>query len=527
MAHMWPRKLPAYIKNDPKRSTEVLVFNSIEKNFSDDWHCFYSRPWFGLDKFGGEKEGEADFILANATAGLLFIEVKGGLVSWSPEKDEWSSVDRHGIKFKIKNPSIQADTCKFRFLKVFKSDKRWNFRTVNARHCVVLPHTPSVLDQQIAGIPSTIFCFEDDFRNRFEHWVSSRLGVSTISLDESNLGETNLLVVQDALAKPLITTYSLNSLIEIELSKMDQNLTGAQFRSLGLLFNNSRVVVSGGAGTGKTLLAFELISRKLALGETCIYATRSDGLREYAKNSLAPSKNLLFLSVDHLLADRPLPDLPTRLNVVVDEGQDFSHAELGQLSSKFAGQNVFLFMDSNQAIVANPQSVAERLNAIEENLFVNLRNTKNIGDVASALFVGPNLENFNDPGESVFFQESTSAAAVEEIVRHCKTFREQGMPPGNMAILCFSLESEALIRSRVEALGWETTYSQKRSATGICVSQIVDFKGLESSIVFVFASPRVEIDRENAYVAVSRARSRLFVIGDYEGTELGHALKQS
>ncbi len=527
MAIMWPRELPAYIKNDAKRSTEVKVFRAIQDEFSDDWHCFYSRPWFGLDKFGGEREGEADFILANATAGILFMEVKGGLVSWSPEEGQWSSKDRQGIKFKIKDPNRQADTCKFRFLEIFAKDARWNPKNLNARHCVVLPHTPAVHEQQIAGLPTSLFCFEDDFRLGFESWVSNRLGVSTLSLDDSKLGETNLLVVQDALAKPLRTTYSLNSLIEIELSNMDQNLTGSQFRSLGLLLNNSRVVVSGGAGTGKTLLAFEMIARKIAQGETCIYATRSKALREYARNSLAPSGSLFILSIEELLADRPLPQLRSRLNVAVDEGQDLSHIELGRLGNKFDGQNLFVFMDSNQAIIANPQSVAERLSAIEENLFVNLRNTKNIGDVASTLFVGPSLENFNDAGESVFSQEAIGAGAVEEIIRHCKTFREQGVPLGNMAILCFSLDGEVLIRSRVEALGWEATNSESRSATGMCISQITDFKGLESPIVFVLAWPKLEIDRENAYVAVSRARSRLFVVGDFQGTQLGRALDHS
>ena len=61
MATMHPAVLPNYVLNDIYRSAEISVYREFEKQLSNSYHCFYSRPWLGLDRFGEEKDGEADF----------------------------------------------------------------------------------------------------------------------------------------------------------------------------------------------------------------------------------------------------------------------------------------------------------------------------------------------------------------------------------------------------------------------------------------------------------------------------------
>ena len=84
MAKMWPIRIPSWISQDRRRSAEIRVFNQLEKELDDSWSVFYSRPWYGISQSGGEIEGEADFIVAHPDFGILFLEVKGGQISFEP-----------------------------------------------------------------------------------------------------------------------------------------------------------------------------------------------------------------------------------------------------------------------------------------------------------------------------------------------------------------------------------------------------------------------------------------------------------
>ena len=53
------------------------------------------------------------------------------------------------------------------------------------------------------------------------------------------------------------------------------------------------------------------------------------------------------------------------------------------------------------------------------------------------------------------------------------------------------------------------------------------FKGLEAAVVVLVVDGVAANNSETAYVAVTRARSRLFVIGSVRGTRLGTALERA
>ncbi len=70
MALMWPRELPNHVKADPRRDAERRVYEKLSKYLNDQWHVYYSRPWWGINSRGGEIDGEADFIIANEEKGI-------------------------------------------------------------------------------------------------------------------------------------------------------------------------------------------------------------------------------------------------------------------------------------------------------------------------------------------------------------------------------------------------------------------------------------------------------------------------
>lgn len=75
MARMHPAVIPAAAHEDRRRSSELQVYQRLQTGLSDDYEVFYSRSWHAADADGRERDGEADFIVAHARLGLLFLEI--------------------------------------------------------------------------------------------------------------------------------------------------------------------------------------------------------------------------------------------------------------------------------------------------------------------------------------------------------------------------------------------------------------------------------------------------------------------
>jgi hypothetical protein len=83
--------------------------------------CFIWVIWVRNDDRRVSTEGEADFVIIGPEIGLVVIEVKGGGIS--REGDYWYTTDRNNIKHPIKNPILQAITCKHNFVSYLKSNE--------------------------------------------------------------------------------------------------------------------------------------------------------------------------------------------------------------------------------------------------------------------------------------------------------------------------------------------------------------------------------------------------------------------
>lgn len=257
MAVMWPRRLPDEVLRNELRAAERKVFERLKAQLGPEWVVFYSRPWLGLTPSGAEIDGEADFVVAAPHTGFLTVEVKGGAISYDPGTEEWLSRDRHGLRHRIKNPVAQARSSKHELLRKLREVPGMEDHYVRIRHAVVFPDSASPGRDLGPDMPQSLFCFRDDFE-RLGPWIDGRIG--TPSGHERPLGSSGMKALEGLLARPFQLRVPLGHVVQ-EDDEALRLLTPTQFRILTAIEGLSRAAVSGGAGTGKTILAVEKARR--------------------------------------------------------------------------------------------------------------------------------------------------------------------------------------------------------------------------------------------------------------------------
>jgi ATP-dependent exoDNAse (exonuclease V) beta subunit len=115
-----------------------------------------------------------------------------------------------------------------------------------------------------------------------------------------------------------------------------------------------------------------------------------------------------------------------------------------------------------------------------------------------------------------------AAETVIGVVR--RLIRDEQVQPADLAILVPSQEDVDEVGVLLDEVGiaWRSARESKRGH--VVVEMVARFKGLEAPVV-IFMADWASARGETAYVAVSRARSRLYIIGSVIGTPLGDALK--
>jgi hypothetical protein len=538
---MWPNEIPRWVESDPRRSAEVRVYKALEKSLGNDWYVFYSRPWWGLSDKGGELDGEADFILAHPDDGLLFLEVKGGRISYCPMKGEWTTTDRHNIEHRIKDPVYQANTCKHRFITKLKSILAWPKQFVRIRHGVVFPDSiaPSDDELSIGGYDKTLFCCAHEFTFGFREWIKERMKEHNLTVHGSEIGPgtAGIGVVNDLLARPIGLKLSLSRIIDEDIISIDQMLTGTQLTILGMLENKSVTVVEGGAGTGKTVLAAELAVREAEKGRRVLFCCRSDLLVSRLSAQQRGKSSIDYLSYSSLEkiingSTKSGPDSDMHLwdTVIIDEAQDFEwdwwDLILGVMAKKSGRLRVF--SDANQAIHRRRDDLVTRLGAESFHLSVNLRNTRNIAALTEGLYKGPLITAPGPNGTAVSIEVCTENKAIERTVQDIHNLlTEQKISPSRITVLTPDSNSREVVRESFRRAAISISNASEKPSKCVTIETISRFKGLESDVLFMICDKLVCRNLELCYVGVSRARSILYIKGPINGSHLYKAYEQS
>lgn len=548
MARMFPQKLPREVLDDPRRSSEVLVYNSLSEQLDDHYHIFYSSPWLGTLPDGSEIDGEADFLVAHAELGMLSLEVKGGRVEIDSD-DNWTSTDRHSFTRRIKNPVHQARTSKHQLLKKLKESPFWKPRFICARHGVILPHSARPERDFRPDMPLKLFAFDKDIKH-LEAWIKARFSSAEDDGRVRPLGDDGLYALDDMLARQIKLRVRLSTSVHEDLKGI-QLKTDDQIFILKEMEGNPRMAIAGAAGTGKTILAIE---KALMLAEQdkrvlllCFNrplggylqqmvsdnpSVTATSFHRYCRNvAKAAGKDVDTLSpsfmAEALVSHFTDADMDEYDAVIIDEGQDFTDEWLTSLEVvvKAGDEGVlYIFYDDNQKVMASSAGYIRQLPLAKYRLTRNFRNTQHIFDAAQSYYEGDYVRAIGPEGtrpemHTIKSDAELKVALAERVGYLIKT---EGLNPHDIAIL---FPTEQAASCLVDGDGYRVgrnraCNSESRSADFVVVDTIRRFKGLESPVVLLILSSDVSDREQLLYTGITRAQAVLEIFAPKSVTRL-------
>lgn len=415
--------IPAAPKECP--TGERVVYQKIGRDLPDHWVALHS---LGLPRHEHKVWGEADIVLLS-THGVFALEVKGGKVSclngvWSFEGPGFKTYTRK------EDPWTQSKTAMMAVRSALQEANE-AFRDVLFGYGVVMPFCR--FDVRGAEIVSEVLNDRSTFRQGIDqyvgrlrrHWEADyarKHGRSYRGLAPHEIRQARQLLRPD-----LETALSLGGWLTGVDAEILQ-LTNAQIRISRRLAANPRSIVSGPAGTGKSVLALDRARHLASGGARVLYLCFNRMLAGHVSRSLA-AEGVSGVEVWHahglysrLIADagmggefaamdpndlaffaERLPELAALASIelgrkpwdalVVDEAQDLltpSHLDTLDLLVKdgLEGGTWHLFHDPNQNLYDTDVRHACEVRLagcypVLERLDENCRNTRQVATQAS------------------------------------------------------------------------------------------------------------------------------------------------
>ena len=525
--------IPPEIDPDEKHpESELTVYRRLREALSDDWVVFYSFCLVRHSEQNGTWDHEIDFLLYHEWKGFLVLEVKGGAIAY--RQRQWFQNDIH-----IRSPFEQALGNKFAIMKMLE---RKLGRAVPLRfaHAVCFTGCTSRARNwpaEAEGLVITATELNQDiealFIQRIEETNLPRALTGTISRGE----------ILAALSPEFEYHPPLRDVLLAEAEDFTR-LTRQQYTVIDALRNFPRLLIRGGAGTGKTMLAIhkaesiaaeggrvlflcynELLARKIIKGnqkrgvcfqvsaffDFCVWALQIPG-EEYDRYRNEPT---LYSDVlPRLMLERGMQRRAVYDAVIVDEGQDFSPQMWEIVVRLLAPHTLFyVFYDPDQNIFREQLSLPS-MTLPPIDLTVNCRNTRRIHEAMEPYCTtGTRPAEGSPTGPEVRIRTGEMRSLLaQELERLCK------MPhamQGDLVVLGgHSLDNTSLGTDHqvgkyrlVETVG-ELETNDIRYLT------YMKFKGCEANFVILLDVDENDPRWNHAglYTAMSRARHELVIL---------------
>jgi len=419
MARLIPHIFP--YESDTSVWAEKTFFDACQSQLNDDWHVLYSQRYVGerpsLRQDKGS--GEIDFILLNKMFGVLAVEIKGGHIDIN--EGQWFSSNKNG-RHLIKNPFLQAEEGARAILTTLKKELPNLELKDCVHHCVVFPAVSGNYVGNSGNISTyghrEITIYKEDLTNlarKIEKVVS-------YWSQKPRWSDANFKLIRNVLI-PTTKTPGISYLEYLNILKDLDRLTESQERTIRQLTRDKgKSIVTGGAGTGKTVLGMARAQQLAQEGKKVLYLCATGSLSLHLQSEIASlgppiSQNLEVETASGLItkvgragtagddftqrkklipsrADRFIDSISKENRegtidcLVVDEAQDISKEDLALVEflvkAPEEGGSVIILGDPNQQLMLG--RIESALGPEEQSqshpLDVNCRNTKEIASIA-------------------------------------------------------------------------------------------------------------------------------------------------
>lgn len=526
------RLIPSFL-DDRTPPGERDVFNMLAAG-PDDWVALHSldlAPWNrGL-------RTEIDFVVAVPDTGLLCVEVKSH-ETISFENGQWSPPE---IK---RSPFKQASDGRHTFYRRLR-ELAPQFRNVPVGHCCIFTNARFDLPPNLSVPPwelmdgrafrafarSEAFCADLRIRMRSSIEADGTLHPLARPLTTSQIETIASSCLPIQKRRPGAREEIQRREQEIERLLRDQQKPVLQLAAL-----NERVVVSGAAGTGKTLIAMEVARRAAEggrrVGLVCFNQLVGDWMRERVHHGSPAPANLIAGRAIRIMAEMTgitIPedatarywdnDLPEQLEdrltdpdfrvaalfdyLVVDEAQDLlARPRLWDCLTRFLSGGVAegsfcLFGDFDNQVLGERHALDQALGAIRSaakpasyRLSENCRNYKIVGESAVLLSgfakdvysgymrTGGGLQNY----DILFYADDREQQ--EQLARWLKEFKSQGYRPADITVLSFRT-SDDCAAARLAATGFKLRPAWQHAPDASAYTSVQAFKGMENKVIIL------------------------------------------
>lgn len=567
------KMIPPFYDESIASNGEKKLFRNLQR-LGDGYVILHS---LGIARHQEKVFGEIDFVIL-CQQGILCLEVKGGYVY--RKEGVWHFTDRNGREGrKAEGPFRQVFTAMLSLRKHLKKHFGTSDPVATCQFAcgVVFPDMPftqkgpDIVSETIFDSRGSMEDFDKYITFVFTYWANileEKHGFFGGKLTGAQISRAENYLRGDFGFVP-----SLGYIVEKTEERL-LALTREQTLRLSMAGDNPRILMKGGAGTGKTLLGLEHARRCALSGKKVLYLCYNRNLCTYLRliikkgnpelvdsleidtlhgyicdllerNSSMPST--IGLSSDEFFS-RIVPESFLEMvekkglsiqydTLVVDEGQDLLGLEYilcidHLIKGGLKAGNWHVCYDSNQNLYNS--KLDDGLELIKGyyptllTLDTNCRNTRPVG-IYNTLFTGMTPARFfRVDGESVVKEVySDFEDEKSKLVRVVKKMIGQGIRPGSICLLSkFRYENSCLKGENIFK-----SICRFQNITDLDPRNIVDdsikfctihsFKGLEAPVVFLLDVERFNdpASRMLNYTAMSRATSLLYVF--YNGSAEG------
>lgn len=561
------RMIPT-IMSDQEKLRSKAEANIFEWLRAMDWGNAIVMHSFTLTDHICKSFGEVDFVII-CEMGVICVEVKGGYVEFKDGLWGFSRIHSSSgqTDWKKEGPYQQAQGNMKSLKKYLEKTLKANDNILNCRWacCVMTPECivgTSDLAEVIPEITFDITMSKKDlpayFEKCFKYWTVEKHYGGTGNLNQKD---------RERLAALLRGDFSLIPPLSAVINRTEDQLlsvTDEQLEIISNMYSIPRMLVNGGAGTGKTLLATEQCRRFSIAGEKVLYLCFNDLISEFVKSIFADdscASNVDVFTFHELLLkvcgnpaipsenkseffNSELPDLfmykftgenRTKWQydrVIIDEGQDLlkesAYLCIDEIIKEgWKNGRWTLYFDANQKIFVNQEEFSETLSTLNNYAFtypltVNCRNTKQICSCNRAITLLPQPKYLKAEGEDVnYVAYSNKNEEAKLLFDSIRKIRSGGVLKKDIVVLSryrVDNPNSCLYQRLVpEDIGKiKTGVKNFQENKDIRFYTIQSFKGLESKVVLLIDVDDFS-DKDSVlqnYVGISRARSYLEVFFD-------------